>query len=652
MATQLASFMKPLPYSTATLAAQSTLAYLAGVSHGDLATWRQTRPEVQTLPNAHAVVVLIVTILVFYLYTRRWIRMELVSLLLLAALLSIFYVFPYVTSQARITETVILQSFGHPALVAICSLMVLGRGLTMTGALEPVVRVLARIFAINRWLGLLLTLILAAGASGFINDTPVMVLMLPMLLSLAERTGYPASRTLMPVNFAVLIGGMLTSIGTSTNLLVLSIATDLGMRPMGLFDFTSITVIALLVALPYLWLIAPQLLPGTSGEGRQAQRQFEARIVVGAANERLVGRRLDELTRLLGKVLPLIEIIRGTSPVDRATVGQIVAGDVLILRDTPAGLREIAAVLRADLFDRYGEGRFAGVDTRVSDISLAEAVIGSDSALVGQSLSEARFSERFNVVVVGVMRSTGQILRDGRPIGEVPLAPGDVLLVQGENQRLETLKSEPHLLMLDSNLQLPRSPLAARALLIMLLVIATAAAKILPIHVAAFFGVIAMLLTHCVKLEGIGKALSPAVILLVASSIALGSTLVSTGAADWIASGVSFVVAGASPAVQIAVFMAFSAVLTNFVSNSAAAAVGTPIAIATAAQLGAPLEPFALAILFGANLSFATPMAYQTNLLVMNAAGYKFSDFVRVGLPLVVLMLVTLSILLARRYGL
>ncbi|MBM4221143.1 MAG: hypothetical protein FJ170_04255, partial [Gammaproteobacteria bacterium] len=218
-----------------------------------------------TLPNPHAIVVLIVTVLVFYLYTRRWIRMELVSLLLLAALLSIFYLFPYVSSQARITETVILQSFGHPALVAICSLMVLGRGLTMTGALEPVVRILAKVWALNRWLGLLLTLILAAGASGFINDTPVMVLMLPMLLSLAERTGYPASKTLMPVNFAVLIGGMLTVMGTSTNILVLSIATDLGMQPMGIFDFSSISVIALLVALPYLWLIAPALLPDTSG---------------------------------------------------------------------------------------------------------------------------------------------------------------------------------------------------------------------------------------------------------------------------------------------------------------------------------------------------------------------------------------------------
>lgn len=604
------------------------------------------------MPNAHAVAVLIVTILVFYLYTRQWIRMELVSLLLLASLLSIFYVFPYVTSRTQITETVILQSFGHPALVAICSLMVLGRGLTMTGALEPVVRILAKLWALNRWVGLLLTLLLAAVASGFINDTPVLVLMLPMLLSLAERTGYPASKTLMPVNFAILTGGMLTSIGTSTNLLVLSIATDLGMKPMGLFDFTSITAVALLVAMPYLWLIAPHLLPGTLGNSTQLRRQFEARILVSAEHDRVVGRRIDELTKTLGKALPLIEIIRNKHPVDRNTIEKIETGDVLILRDTPAGLREIAAVLHVDLFDRYGEGRFASADTPNGDVSLAEAVIGADSGLIGCTLSGTSFSEQFNVVVVGVMRGTGQILRDGRPIGDVPLAPGDVLLVQGENKRLEALKSEPNLLMLDSSLQLPRSPLAWRALLIMLLVILAAATKILPIHVAAFLGVIAMLVTQCVKLEGLGQALSPAVILLVASSIALGSSLVSTGAADWIATGVSFMVAQVSPSVQLAIFMAFSAVLTNFVSNSAAAAVGTPIAVATATQLGAPLEPFVLAILFGSNLSFATPMAYQTNLLVMNAAGYKFGDFLRAGLPLVALMLVTLSILLAQRYGL
>ncbi len=604
------------------------------------------------MPNLHAIAVLVVTVLAFYLYTRAWIRMELVSLLLLVALLLIFYVAPFVSDAGRLTDTQILQAFGHPALVAICSLMILGRGLTMTGALEPAVRMLARVWGLNRWLGLLLTILMAAFASGFINDTPVLVLMLPMLLSLAQRTGYPASKTLMPVNCAILIGGTLTSIGTSTNLLVLSIASDLGMKPMGIFDFTSIAALALGVALPYLWLIAPRLLPDTSSGPRAATRQYEAQIVVAADNPRVIGKSLEELGKPLGRPLPAIAVLRGALRLEPQPTEVLQDNDVVLLRDSPAGLRELSAVLRTDLFDHDGAGRFVEHDGAGDDISLAEAVIGSDSPLIGRTLNEAEFARRHGVVVVGLQRGTEELLRDGRSIEDVPLAAGDVLLVQGGNEKLERLKAEPHLLMLDSSLQLPRSPRAPWALAIMIAVIVAAATRFVPIHVAAFIGVIAMIVTGCLKLDGLGRALSLEVILLVASSIALGQSLVSTGAAAWIAQGVTAVVGLFAPPFQVAVFMTFAALLTNFVSNSAAAAVGTPIAVATAAQLGAPFEPFVLAILFGANLAFATPMAYQTNLLIMNAAGYRFADFVRVGVPLVLLLLVTLSLLLVQRYGL
>jgi di/tricarboxylate transporter len=165
-------------------------------------------------------------------------------------------------------------------------------------------------------------------------------------------------------------------------------------------------------------------------------------------------------------------------------------------------------------------------------------------------------------------------------------------------------------------------------------------------------GVVAMLMSGCVRFEGIGRALSLEVVLLVASSIALGLSLVGSGAADWLASGAVIAMEGWPPALQVASMMALSALLTNFVSNSASAAIGTPIAVTVAGQLGLPAEPFVLAILFGANLSYATPMAYQTNLLVMSAAGYSFRDFVKVGLPLVLLMLVTLSWLLVKHYSL
>ena len=298
------------------------------------------------MPEYHGIAVLLITFGAFYLYTRQWIRMEMVSLLVMLALVLVFFAFPYVDPEASITETEVLKAFGHPALVAICSLMILGRGLTMTGALEPVVRLLARAWNFNVSFGLLLTLLLAALASGFVNDTPVLVLMLPMLLSLAEKTGYPATKTLMPVNFAILTGGMLTSIGTSTNLLVLSIAVDLGMAPMGIFAFTPLTAVSLLVALPYLWLVAPRLLPKGSTRNAAASRIFEIRIRIGESDQSLIGRLPEDVAKSLGRDLPLVDVQRGSERFAPDSINQFEAGDYLFLRDSPAGLRNSDSVTR------------------------------------------------------------------------------------------------------------------------------------------------------------------------------------------------------------------------------------------------------------------------------------------------------------------
>jgi di/tricarboxylate transporter len=604
------------------------------------------------MPTPHAVLLLIVTAIAFFLYTRPWIRLELVSLLLLVTLLLIFYLFPFDATEGRLTEVEIFHAFGHPALVAICSLMILARGLTATGAMEPVVRFLSRVWHVNRWLGLLVTLVVAGAASAFINDTPVLVLMLPLLLGLADRTNHPASKTLMPVNFAILAGGMLTSIGTSTNVLVLQIAADLGMPTMGLFEFTSTAAMAFAIALVYLWLIAPRLLPATENARASSTRVYEASIRVDDSNSKLMGRKIDDLARVLGRPLPAFAVVREGRELAAEEAGQLAAGDALLLRDTPEGLRELATTFAADLFERTGVGRFIEQDSVRAEISLAELVVGSQSELNGKTLKAARFAEQHQIVVVGLSRGTGGLLRSVSDIASTPLSAGDVLLVQGAADQIQKLRGRLDLMLLDASLAFSRSPLAPVALAIMGGVLLVAALDLLPIHVAAFLGVIVMLVTGTVRFEGIGRALSLEIVLLIASSVALGQSLVVTGAAGWIAQGIATVVVFFPPAAQIAIFMTFAAVLTNFVSNAAAAAVGTPIAIATAAELGIPLEPFVLAILFGANLSYATPMAYQTNLLVMKAAGYRFGDFVRVGGPLVAIMLVVLSFLLARRYGL
>jgi di/tricarboxylate transporter len=605
-----------------------------------------------SIPNPHAIAVLAVTITAFYLYTRPRIRMELVSLLLLLTLLVIFYLFPYARADAQLTEVEVFEAFGHPALIAICCLMILGRGLTMTGAMEPAVRLLGRVWSWNNALGLLITLIVAGFASAFVSDTPVLVLMLPLLLRLAERTGYPATRTLMPVNFAILSGGMLTAVGTSTNLLVLKTAEDLGVRRIGVFDFTGLALVAFAVALPYLWLVLPRLLPKAQTTGREANRQYEARVQVSADSARLIDRTPADLTRALGRPSPAQALVRDGEQHPLDDTIRIRAGDTILLLDTPDGLREFASAFRVDLFDRQGIGRFIDTDASRGDTHLAEVVVGSHSLLSGRTLGDVRFAEQFQVAVVGLYRGSGGLVRYSRDIGGTPLEAGDVLLIQGSTDHIEKLRTVPDLMLLFNSVAMPRSPLAPLALAIIGGVVAAAATKLLPIHVAAFIGVVAMLVTGCVRLDGVGRALSLEVVLLIASSVALGRSLVSTGAAAWLGELVAGTVGSIPAEAQLAVLMVFAALLTNFVSNAGAAAVGTPIAIATAAALHLSPEPFVLAILFGANLSFATPMAYQTNVLVMNAAGYRFADFVRGGVPLVILMLATLSVVLARRYGL
>jgi di/tricarboxylate transporter len=393
------------------------------------------------------------------------------------------------------------------------------------------------------------------------------------------------------------------------------------------------------------------LLPEHGARSQLVERFYAARLVVPAEGG-LQGRSLGQLGRRLGRTLPVIGVRRDGQPLSSTDEIVLQAGDELQLNDSVRGLTEIALQFKVDLFDRDGMAAFVQGDSSEVDIELVEVVIGADSRLVDRTLASERFAENHGVVVVGLGRGTDDLMRSEAGLAQQRLAAGDLLLVQGPVPRIEALRGVPGLLLLGGNTPLPRSPLAPWALAIMMGVVAVAATKLLPIHVAAFIGVIAMLVTRCVRLEGLGRALSLEVVLLVASSVALGRALVSTGAADWIAGGVAAVVDGVPPAWQLAAFMAFSALLTNFVSNSAAAAVGTPIAVAAAISLGQPLEPFVLAVLFGANLSYATPMAYQTNLLVMNAAGYRFADFVRVGLPLVLLMLVTLSWLLVRFYGL
>ena len=246
------------------------------------------------VPSLHAIAAMIVTIAMFFAFARGRMSVEIISLLTIAVIAVGLYFFPLPHTLPTDGLALAFAGFGHHALITICALMIMGRGLVVTGALDPAARFLERVFKFNQQVGLLFSLIMAMVISMGINDTPVMVLLLPIFVSLAARGGLPASKTLIPVNCAVLIGGMATTIGTSTNILVVSIARDLGMRQIGIFDFWPIVVTAAVVALPYLWLVMPRLLRDNSTAEVRAQRRFRARLRIPEGSD-LVGKHFDEV---------------------------------------------------------------------------------------------------------------------------------------------------------------------------------------------------------------------------------------------------------------------------------------------------------------------------------------------------------------------
>ncbi len=583
--------------------------------------------------NAHAIAVLALTVVAFVLFTVERIPIPVTGLMVIAALALGFHLFPFEDGGVRLGPQQIFSGFGHEALVAICCLMILGRALMVTGALEPLARLLARLWAFNRHVALLVLLASAMILSAFINDTPVVVVLMPVVIGLAMRAGQAPARMLMPMNFAVIIGGMATTIGTSTNLLIVSLASDHGVPPIDMFEFTPLVVGPALLALAYLWLVAPRLLGPRS---------------------RARGKTIARARRWTGNKMAVQRVQRGPETLSANDTLVLLEGDRLLVNDSSAYLKEYEQALGATLYDADSVDGLPPEQhpLRGQDQRMVEVVITEESPLHKRNLRETRFAERFGVVGV-VILAMYRPSDEESLTGEIPdreLRSGDVLLVQGSPERTTALKSEAGLLVLDGTLDLPRTRKAPIAVVIMASVVLLAAFRVLPISMASLIGVVALLLTGCLRFEGLGRGISAEVVLIVVASLSLGRALTATGGADILASGFMSVASGLSTQAVLAAVMIFLGILTNFVSNNAAAAVGTPVALAIAQQLGAPPEPFVLAAIVGCNLSFATPMGYQTNVLIMQPGGYVFRDFVRVGGPLVILMIVAFSIELAAAY--
>ncbi len=606
---------------------------------------------IAALPNLHALSVMVLTVIALGLFMRERIPLETSSILVLAAIVGLFELFPYEDDGARLRAVDFFLGFGHEALVAVCALMVVGHGLVRTGALEPLGRWLGNSWAARPKLSFLLTLVTGASLSAFVNNTPIVVLLLPILVSVALRTGQSTSGILMPVGIATLIGGTATTIGTSTNLLVVSVAADMGLPRIGMFDFFKPAVMAAAVGIAFLWLVAPRISrERTPPMSDASPRLFTAQLRIPEGSE-ADGLKLSELRKKAsGMVVSAIQRSKGTAlvPLPDAVVR---AGDSLLVSDTPARLKEYERAIGATL---YSED--APVDDEhpltAPDQQIAEIVVTQGSPVEGVTLKFVRFLERYRLVALALHRDGRAVATLGPGLGDFKLATGDVLLVQGPRDQIAQMKRESELLVLDATADLPHHAKAGTALVIMGAVVVLAAIGVVSIAVSAVFGVAALVLTGCLNWRDVNQALSAPVILIVVASLALGLALLKTGGAAWLAQGFVALSFGAPPAAVLSGLILLMGIMTNVVSSNAAAVIGTPIAVGIAQQLGLDAEPFVLAVIFGANLCYATPLAHKINVLVMTAGGYTFGDFVRVGVPLMLLMWLAYSWILATLYGL
>ena len=586
----------------------------------------------------HALAAVLLTIGALILFSRDRIPLEYSCVAVLISLVSFFEIFP-LHGQASVSGATFLRGFGNEALIVICLLLILAKGVEISGALHIVGKMLTRIWLKNQALALLMTLVSAAFVSAFANNTPIVVMMLPILVGVAHRTDTAPSKILMPIGFATIIGGMSTTIGTSTNLLIVSVSEEIGLPRLQMFDFTLPAVIAGSVGLLYLWLVAPQLLPiRPSLLSGTAPRLYNASVKLDETSP-FTGQTFSSLVKAFGDSVRVTHLERGESTVlARLPTLKLLAGDRLQLRGSPEMIHAAQKTM--------GGSRPNNQMKREPDDRVVEVVVTRDSPLYGKKLSETRETELRGLSPFGWYRpgSRGVLRLDQST--DPRLRNGDILLMQGPRQQINALIDTPQIMILARTIHVPRSERARRTIIIMIGVLLVAALGILPIMASALIGVGLMLAGRCLNWNEAWSAIDARLALVIVTSLGLGTALNVTGAAESIAMGLVGIIGDLPPPLIISALLLITALLTEVVTNNAIAVIATPIAMTLATELGTEPLPFILAVLFGANMSYLTPIGYQTNLLVMSAGGYRFSDFFHIGLPLQIILWLVLSITL------
>lgn len=589
------------------------------------------------------------------LYVSEKISIEVTSIGVICMLIAFFQGFPLINADGEnlLSAERLLRGFANPALITVLALLVVGQGMVRTGVLDKVARVVLDMGRGHQWLSVTIVMAVVLIISAFLNNIPVVVIFIPVMQVLSERLGQATSKVMMGLSFAAVLGGMTTLIGSGTNLLVSSALLEMGEQGFGFFDFTLPGIVLAGAGLLYVLFVLPNLLPDRTSLAHRimtrSPRHFMTQIAVGPDSSLVGAMAVGGVINKLPDVRVRM-IVRGekvlTPPYHEE---EILQGDNVIVAASRKALSDVLSndpgILEAVAHEPGGEDAL-----RKGERVMAEVMVAPASSMIGLRLRQTGFQLRTRCFVLGVQR---RALMIRSRIADTVLQAGDVLLVQGEPDDIEALRADRNVVLMEwSAEEMAVVHHAKRAGLIFLSVVVMAASGIMPVVAAAMIGAVLMVLSGALNLQQASRALDSKILTMIPAALAMGAAMQETGGAMYLAQQLTSAIDGASPAVILSAFFLFTAVMANIISAKATAVLFTPIAISIAREAGIDPQVFAVAVVFAANCAIATPIGYQTSILVMGPGHYRFGDYFKAGAPLIVLLWIVFSLFAPWYYGL
>jgi len=567
--------------------------------------------------------VLIILCIAIFLFATEWLRMDLVSLLILVTLA--------LTKQVSVKEA--FSGFSNPAVVTVAAMFIISAGLANTGALSPVGERLIRIAGKSEMRMIIAIMVTAACFSAFVNNIGATAMLMPLIVTMARQGDISPSKLLIPLAFGSLLGGVCTLIGTPPNILMNELLHEYSGGSFSMFDFTPVGLVVLLVGIAYMAFFGRHLLPqrksGTLTEAYQVKEYITEIEILEECP--LVGLTIANSSLEIEFSLKVRAILRNQQkfPFPRRN-RKIFPGDVLFLEGSPESilnLRKIKGIQVVPERDNPQQNKISQ-----ADLVVIEASLSPNSELVGKTLREVRFSETHGLTVLAIWRRGGPVVKK---VDHVPLRFGDVLLIQGPERKIIHLGKEHDFLLLGGVTSAPYRPQKAPlAIVILLTTVFLAATGLLPIMLAATIGALFLIICRCMTPKEAYESVNWPIVVLIAGTLPLGLAMENSGAARLIADYILRWVGPFGPWMVLAAIFLLTFSLTEVMSHTAAAVLIAPIAYNSAIDLAVSPKPFFMAVAIAASSCFMTPISHQSNALVMGPGGYHFADYLKVGTPL------------------